>query len=637
MIYYIEIKKNKDIYQVSIFRNRIKLREFAPPLHPSAQVELKDVKYSLGDVVRALSESDLDSKINDVLDERGQHELGIYLFDVTLGQLRENDKADFAYDGENTEIRIITQDEFIARLPWVLLTFKDIPLSLKRYAISITHDRLEHKACLSPIPSLLIVMPNPNTHPFEDTFSQSHYEDIEKHLNPVYGGFKHKKLKFVTTYEAFERTVKEFEPQVIYYYGHGEGNRHSSGLVFCDINNNPEIKPISDITVLLNQLEKPPVFVYLNCCYGDSGGLLGCGLQLRSKVPAILTNRTIAHIEIAQKQAELILKDVLVNGKEPHKAATAMYSNLSVTGGTTGDIRWMTPVIHCNYTDWAHKPSVRKENPWKYDSFWDVKLDRVKQFGTLHSQTIMMLKYKKPRGLAFLWYGAENSGLQIFHERLKVELPVFLNNYYIKEIKPAWPFEFADPARSYSDMLSQAFSVHNFDDIPDEIRSWTKGKEGIQSLIIIRHQTIIDKTITPARIEDYLSWWNRYFALRQESSHFFIICFSFLVDSPTKYQKYIDEKTTFKEIDLENLLFWLLDEMGDVDKQDLKRFLRTHNISIPTGGHSIDAILDAIIRESGGEFEATLDLLKRVVENGISELKVTIIKKSEKDEEEPDY
>jgi hypothetical protein len=83
----------------------------------------------------------------------------------------------------------------------------------------------------------------------------------------------------------------------------------------------------------------------------------------------------------------------------------------------------MTPVFHCHYDQWKAnhpKPASRLER----DPHWSLKLDRVRQFGQVFYQTSQMLQEHKPRSLAYIWYGQEGQGVDLFHKRLKFELMV---------------------------------------------------------------------------------------------------------------------------------------------------------------------------------------------------------------------
>jgi hypothetical protein len=56
----------------------------------------------------------------------------------------------------------------------------------------------------------------------------------------------------------------------------------------------------------------------------------------------------------------------------------------------------------------------------------------------------------------------------------------------------------------------------------------------------------------------------------------------------------------------------VLDEMDRLAKHDLVDFLKTHNIRLPR--QRKDRLLDTIMEETGGSYEATLEALKDIAQ-----------------------
>ncbi|MCP4515069.1 MAG: hypothetical protein GY824_07575, partial [Delftia sp.] len=189
-------------------------------------------------------------------------------------------------------------------------------------------------------------------------------------------------LRVAHTWDEFRRLLAQFQPHIIYYYGHGKGDRHRSRLLFATDQGQPVEKPIADLAQCLREAEPRPLLAYLNCCSGDAGGFLGAGWQLGAFIPAVITNRAPARIDAAQAQALALWQGILLDGQPPHAALARVRAELPEMDLSFGDPRWLTPVIHCHYAGWQSTPPQRV-NPLEHDPYWHLKLDRVSQFALL--------------------------------------------------------------------------------------------------------------------------------------------------------------------------------------------------------------------------------------------------------------
>ncbi len=570
-----------------------------PEVAPFA--ELPD---TLGSLIERLIAFDSEF-ITRVLDERLQLELGRYLYDQIFGQLEERNLPTEA----NVEVEILTQDEHAARLPWVLLARSGRFLSATGWAITMGQAGIEHEdSLLPPSPKMLVVIPQPAG--LRDTHAEAHLEDLELMLvsaDHLFGQGRH--LRVATTWSDFCRLAGDFRPHLLYYYGHGSGDRRTSRLIFAkNAAGQPLDVPVADVAHVLCQAPVPPLIAYVNCCLGDAGGLLGVGWQLGEVVPAVLTNRAVAFIETARQQAMQFWRAVLLNGASPHGAIAEMYRHLGDMGLGFRDARWMTPVLYRHYDQWeSHPPRSRNRID---DPHWHVKLDRVRQFSQVVFQTQKMLQRRKPPTLAYLWYGQEGQGIEQFHQRLKVELRDFLGNAHLLEVRPRWPDDVH--YRSFDEMMAEAFEVLTLDDVPARIRSSTRGGIDHESVVYVRHEPIrAGEVMGPAHLPDYLEWWDDVFAPRlREASAFGLLGISFVVQNPSRFLQALT-RHGFDDLELRHLVHYLLDEMERLAKDDLLEFLRAHEVMLPRNRRS--RILEEILEKTEGHYEMTLDALRDLV------------------------
>ena len=179
---------------------------------------------------------------------------------------------------------------------------------------------------------------------------------------------------------------------LLYYYGHGIGNEDYSRLVFAAGNPAEPIidRPVADLATCLSQSDYQPLLAYINCCQGDTAGLLGAGHQLLRMIPVVVTNRTVARIDAARQQAMVFWKATLLERIPPHTAISQMYSRLGDMNLTLKDVRWMTPVLHSRYLNWKAKPYPR--HPPDHNTHWQFRVDRTKQVNEVVGSTSKMLR-----------------------------------------------------------------------------------------------------------------------------------------------------------------------------------------------------------------------------------------------------
>jgi CHAT domain len=371
-------------------------------LGPQSTVDIKGQAYTLAALVQALIGYQPDD-LQMVYDERGQLQVGRYLYTQIFGVLDATERRRLR--DTSVDARIVTEDEHLARLPWALLVDESVFLSTVGWSVALSHTLPHEDYELPPSPRLLVIAPQPVG--VGDTKADWHLEALETLLggaDPLHVRGQH--LRVVETWEAFTQAVTAFRPHVVYYYGHGIGNPQTSRLVFASAQGNSRLdKPIADMAACLRQQpDGPPLLVYLNCCQGDAGGLLGAGRVLGEQVPAVITNRTIARIDAAHGQGIALWRSILLDGAPPHTAVAKMHRNLIAMGLSFSNERWMTPVLHGHYSTWRANPP-RPRSRLEYDPHWRLKFDRVKQFGQVYYLTTQMLRERRPRSLAYVWYG----------------------------------------------------------------------------------------------------------------------------------------------------------------------------------------------------------------------------------------
>jgi hypothetical protein len=540
--------------------------------------------------------------------ERFQLELGRYLYRETFERAGW---VDLPVEGD-VEVRILTADEHIARLPWVLLARDGHFLSAAGWSVYLgLPGAREEDAFLPPSPNLLIVAPQPSDQP--QTKAAQHIDELEKLLSAADRYFQRgEHLRVVETWEELLRVLPGFKPDLLYFYGHGKGTFESSRLLFPSPDGSTWEIPVADLAQALREAGQDQLaLAYINCCQGDTGGLLGAGRQMGEVAAAVVTNRTVATVSAAQAQAQEFWEALLIRGEPPHRAVIGMYSRLANLGLTLRDVRWMTPVLHRRYGVWRSSPP-RSRDLTERDPNWRVKLDRLKQVGQVFLEARDMLYQRRPRALAYFWYGEEGQGIELFHDRLRVELLKMSAEISFYQADPDWPDESLERFRSFEDMMSAAFHVQNLEDVPGRIRGWTRSDSRRPALVYVCHRPLRSGgSVHPAEMGDYLEWWDRVFAARlEEAGAYGLLGVSFVTNNQAKVQEFLS--TSFEDLHLVRMAFHVLDEMEKVALSDLVHFLNIHGVSLPRDRSG--SILQEILTQTGGRYEMTLEALKDLLD-----------------------
>ena len=576
-------------------------------LHETDAITIKNQPIELGFIVSALQTYD-EQWLQAWFDERGQLELGRHLYQQLFDKQAPENKA---------ELFIISDDEHINHLPWILLAHQGLFLNLVGWSIVLSSEQSFDDIELFLSPRLLIVAPDP----LADcpTRATEHLHNLEKLLTEADSTLK---PVIVSTWQDFIQAVRTQPPEMLYYYGHGVSDEgFSTHLVFADENNQRLDIPVVDLIPLLSK--KPPRLAYFNCCFGDTGGLLGVGKQLSRFVPAVLTNRTAAIIDTAQAQALSFWQAILLEGIAPHEALAKQREQLTESNLSIRDIRWITPVLHRHYEQWK-APLPRELSGWQgRDPHWNLRLDRINQFGRVYLDTQEMLSNARPKALAYLWYGLHNQGVDVFHKRLTIDLQQKLANTELIEITPAWsPID-----HDYENMLAQAFKINNLDYLEAKIRELTRGSPKPTTLIYIRHEPITynftkETTFRPKYLTAYLQWWNGRFVKQLPKSCYALLGISYQVEKPARFYDEMLLQKGLDDVELSDSVFHILDELEKISKKDLLEFIKKHNILLPanTKANVITTILDS----TQGDYDKILAELRDIERKGWQQLNAQI-------------
>lgn len=380
-------------------------------LLPNQLVTLRKQQVTLGELSDSLLNFEANKKwLWQTFDEAGQLQLGAYLYQQTLAYCNDNLPA----SGQAVQLVVISDDAFIQRLPWNLLSRDNKTfLIADDWTINIATHASRHRV----------------------QFSAAAIQQALSSINPLFASDEY--LAVSETWQSFLQQLKQQQWDVVYFYGHGVADSETGKLMFADDQGKPKAIAMVKIAHLLR--DKSPDVVYLNACQTANGSIAGAVAQLSDSIPALILNRTNAFMVEAREQGLSFLIDILLNNISPQLAISRAY--LTETSGMSSTA-WMTPILFQHYAEWVFPQSAIA--PFTSDPNWRLKLDRVPQFSQVHYHISTMIQQRHPLTLACFWHGVKGQGVERFHERLPVELRDLELNVRLESFSFQWPVHFVD-------------------------------------------------------------------------------------------------------------------------------------------------------------------------------------------------
>lgn len=282
-------------------------------------VALKGEQVSLRDLDRALAHFDA-KWLGRYFDENAQLQLGKHLYALVFGTASAA-LAD-EWRGE-VALRVVSADPFIQRLPWNVLTRDKVFLVLDGWHITVAASLAALVDVDFPgIPRILLVCPEPRDLPATD--GSQHTNALVQALRKYYEQFLDPKmLAVVQHWPDFVQKLAQQRWDVIYFYGHGDGDDEGATLLFTLPDGSTQKFSMLDMAKVLKN--NPPHILYLNACRSGNGHIGSAVTHLERLVPALVVNRTDAFTAAAREQGQTFLRQLLLEHAPPHQAISSAY------------------------------------------------------------------------------------------------------------------------------------------------------------------------------------------------------------------------------------------------------------------------------------------------------------------------
>lgn len=593
---------------------RVNLKE--TDLRPECQFNLLNESKTLQAVLDLLDKFN-EKNIRQYADEAGMYDIGVFLYQATLGKYGGRE-----LDQEAVDLRIISPCEHIHRLPWNMLA-RDSDNRFLRYAdwqITLARDYNTQRVDMPSLPALLVFSP-PELDGYGLTGTDTHIRQLKHELTAEIRSYESSTLfKIVHTRQELERILQRQHFDVLYYYGHGEGDGMSSRLrLEAATSANPGTMSLIHLRETLQRaVGGSPAVCYINACMSASGGKMGAGLQLGYGCAAVIANRTEAWVSVAQRQGLSVLKYLLLDALSPHEAL-----HRTVTSGSedVGDLSWATPILTRHYTEWRcqRKPNLHHLN--RQDKDWPLKLDRVSQSGYIGEYMEAVLNASVDT-LCCIWYGNASVGVDLLHERVSHKVP---HNMDLITCQMNWPIAIPDESRDevFRASLLAGFrciyhaAPKSLEAIPRFLKEVSLHAGSHRLLFHLRLQTVrpTDKDwAVPANFKFFLDWWQRIVAPELVKARIpAVITLGYELDNLKKLEEQYDKH--LKPLNTQQLMVRRLPPLEPISQDHMRDFIQTFKLPVPP--QIVDAKVAEIERKTGGHYQRTLECLINLYEHSV--------------------
>lgn len=314
-------------------------------------------------------------------------------------------------------LRIWTDDPLLLQQPWRLVRWHGQLLIHSGWTFELVQtERSEGQIEIFSPTKLLIVAPTYGGRAGGgDIGTDSHLENLKELLGSLSrkGQLEEDYFQRARTRSELLGMLKGMQPEILYYYGHGEflddqlclmldGDSPDSGL---------QALQVSELLSLFGT-HKPRV-VFLNGCVTGAGGWQSAGTQLGAHIPLVIANRTIVFSKEAAQTAQWWFRSLFHDRIDPVESLHAADEAQS-----QWQPHWMTTVIHSRYQySRIAGPSREYQDP---DQHLDLDRDAPRALAVRHVKDLVTDQTRKVESIVA--YATRSNMVSDFSTQLLREL-----------------------------------------------------------------------------------------------------------------------------------------------------------------------------------------------------------------------
>lgn len=308
---------------------------------------------------------------------------------------------------EALRVRICSRDPMIHGLPLRAMMYGGLLLVDHGWTFEVSRDEQPtEQREFSPPGSVLIVAPDYEGMPAIGT--EAHVRGLTRLFESIAPGFTSTpKFHVVQSFREVSLAVDGMNPNLVYYYGHGEGGGDELFLLLGE--GTCERVSMRDFARQIKKIA--PSVVVLNGCKTGQAGLQSGGHQLLPEVPLVVTNATTAYSRAAGEFALQWLRTWLEEGRDPVEALHDLGGRTSTFG-----FEWLTPIVHANYS--VFKTREVTVGPTALAYMPPEWLDREEQRARVFGYVSDLARDPKRRALALVATGCPGNHLELLSKQI---------------------------------------------------------------------------------------------------------------------------------------------------------------------------------------------------------------------------
>lgn len=426
--------------------------------------------------------------------------------------------------------------DFVSRVPWTLLTrsdSEDAPfLALDAVEpVAITIDAAPERSGtawsqsikMPPYPRVLLVIPRVSEAGVTPTGGEAHELALVTELEPYFSDQARTCLKVVRSYPEFVRVIAtdedRFEPQVVYFYGHGLTEGFGTSFQFEGPEGTADWHNFDDVHGELHRLVQrtrfPPV-IWVNACLGGAAESDSALRVLSPIACCVITTRTLSAVSDSQALGLAALPRIVRDGQAPPGAIrdALHHKPLPIRAA-----RWASTIISVQYDSWTALGSEgRIAADLESAGDFPLRLDRAEPLGRVAQHLTDRLALA-PASLPILWHGAAEQGLAAFEtliaERMRAAFMAWeIRDRHVDLQPDCAPEKPRDRQQHFLASLSRALSSAGASPARVDaarIKSQLANLGGGRTILLLSHGPFAEAHM--ALVHDYAVFWRSFFAM----------------------------------------------------------------------------------------------------------------------------
>lgn len=242
-------------------------------------------------------------------------------------------------------VRVCTTDPVLSSMPWRATAWEGRRLVHERWTFEVTLEEKARADVRLPARCRVLVIA-PQRADLDALGTDAHLAQLREALTRVSAHYADDgSIRITRTHAETKHALAHMEPEVVYYFGHGEVIEGITCLLL-------EGEQPMSMADLKQAMAVPARIVFVNGCMTGAGGWESAGHQLTPAVPLVVSNRTTAWTNHSGPAAIAWLEACLGGGPHGERDPVVLLDHLAASESTRG-FQWTTTIVHTGHARWS--------------------------------------------------------------------------------------------------------------------------------------------------------------------------------------------------------------------------------------------------------------------------------------------